>query len=93
MFCIYLKLKISKVEPTAVALHAINLSKKYVEKKFSKLSVLVIGAGSIGLLTALILKSKKLNKINMVDYNFKKLQICKKYTGKLDIFQPNQKNY
>ena len=78
------------VEPTAVALHAINLSKKYIEKKFSKLSVLVIGAGSIGLLTALILKSKKLNKINMVDYNFKKLQICKKYTNS-NIFQPNQK--
>ena len=78
------------IEPTAVALHAINLSKKHIEKDLSKLNILIIGAGSIGLLIALILKSKKINKLNMVDFNFKKLEIAKKHTN-TSIFQPHQK--
>ena len=80
------------IEPTAVALHAINLSKKHIDKDLSKLSILIIGAGSIGLLIALILKSKKINKLNMVDFNFKKLEIAKKHTN-TSIFQPHQKKY
>ena len=78
------------IEPTAVALHAINLSKKHIDKDLSKLNILIIGAGSIGLLTALILKSKKINKLNIVDFNFKKLEIAKKHTN-TSIFQPHQK--
>ena len=78
------------IEPTAVALHAINLSKKHIDKDLSKLNILIIGAGSIGLLIALILKSKKINKLNMVDFNFKKLEIAKKHTN-TSIFQPHQK--
>ena len=78
------------IEPTAVALHAINLSKKHIDKDLSKLNILIIGAGSIGLLIALILKSKKINKLNMVDFNFKKLEIAKKHAN-TSIFQPHQK--
>ncbi len=78
------------IEPTAVALHAVNLSQKHTDQNLAKLNLLIIGAGSIGLLTALILRSKKINKLNIVDFNLKKLEISKKHT-KASIFQPHQK--
>ena len=79
------------IEPTAVALHAVNLSKAYSVQNFSKLKILVIGAGSIGILTTLILKIRKVTNLSIVDSNSKKLSICKKFTN-LSIFKPFQKN-
>lgn len=79
------------IEPTAVALHAVNLSKVHSVQNLSKLKILVIGAGSIGILTTLILKIRKVTNLNIIDLNRKKLSICKKFAN-VTTFKPYQKN-
>ena len=67
-------------EPTAVALHAVELGEKSISKDIKSSKVLVIGGGAIGLLCGLILsKVKKCNDIVIVDPNNKRLQECSKY--------------
>ena len=46
-------------EPTAVALHAVELGENSLKKKLNNSRVLVIGGGAIGLLSALILEKIK----------------------------------
>ena len=43
-------------EPTATALHALNLARKASDRPLSELKTLVIGGGAIGLLAALLMK-------------------------------------
>lgn len=45
-------------EPGATALHAVTLAERSLARPVSETRVLVIGSGSVGLLTALILKDK-----------------------------------
>ena len=67
-------------EPTAVALHAVELGEKSISRDINSSKVLVIGGGAIGLLCGLILsKVKKCNDIVIVDPNNKRLQECSKY--------------
>ena len=67
-------------EPTAVALHAVELGEKSISKDIKSSKVLVIGGGAIGLLCGLILsKVKKCNDIVIVDPNNKRLKECSKY--------------
>jgi threonine dehydrogenase-like Zn-dependent dehydrogenase len=79
-------------EPTAVALHAVELGEKTLLKSFKDSKVLVIGGGAIGLLSGLILsKVKHCNDITIVDPNEKRLKECSKYLD-ADPVKPNSKN-
>ena len=67
-------------EPTAVALHAVELGEKELSKPLKNTKALVIGGGAIGLLSGLILyKVKNCKEIVIVDPNQKRLQECAKY--------------
>jgi len=67
-------------EPTAVALHAVELGEETISKDFKNVKALVIGGGAIGLLCGLILsKVKKCDDIVIVDPNKKRLKECSKY--------------
>jgi 2-desacetyl-2-hydroxyethyl bacteriochlorophyllide A dehydrogenase len=46
----------SLAEPTATALHALNLARKASDRPLAELRTLVIGGGAVGLLAALLLK-------------------------------------
>ena len=67
-------------EPTAVALHAVELGEKNLSKSINEIQALVIGGGAIGLLCGLILsKIKNCKKIVIVEPNIKRLKECEKY--------------
>jgi threonine dehydrogenase-like Zn-dependent dehydrogenase len=67
-------------EPTAVALHAVELGEKELSKPLKYSKALVIGGGAIGLLSGLILsKVKDCTEIVIVDPNEKRLGECSKY--------------
>ena len=67
-------------EPTAVALHAVELGERSLSIEIKSSKALVIGGGAIGLLCGLILsKIKKCNDIVIVDPNNKRLKECSKY--------------
>ena len=67
-------------EPTAVALHAVELGEKEISKPLNYSKALVIGGGAIGLLSGLILsKVKNCKEIVIVDPNEKRLGECSKY--------------
>ena len=67
-------------EPTAVALHAVELGEKELSKPLKDSKALVIGGGAIGLLCGLLLsKVKKCKEIIIVDPNNKRLKECSKY--------------
>jgi len=56
-------------EPTATAVHAVSLIKKSSFKNVKDMNVLVIGAGSIGLLCAILLKNEGCNDIAITEKN------------------------
>ena len=67
-------------EPTAVALHAVELGEMELSKSLKDTKALVIGGGAIGLLSGLILsKIKKCEEIVIVDPNKNRLRECSKY--------------
>jgi len=79
-------------EPTAVALHAVDLGEKALPNSLYNTKVLVIGGGAIGLLTGLILsKIKNCKKIVITDPNEKRLKECSKYLD-ADSVKPNSKS-
>ena len=79
-------------EPTAVALHAVELAEKKLSKSISKSKVLIIGGGAIGLLSGLILsKVKHCDEIIIVDPNEKRLVECSKYLD-ADTKKPDSKD-
>ena len=78
-------------EPTAVALHAVELGEKLISKPIENTTALVLGGGAIGLLTGLILsKIKNCKNIVIVDPNHKRLIECSKYLD-ADIAKPGDK--
>ena len=78
-------------EPTAVALHAVELGEKELSKPLSNTKALVIGAGAIGLLCGLILsKIKNCKEIVIVDPNKKRLGESSKYLD-ADPVKPDSK--
>ena len=78
-------------EPTAVALHAVELGEKQLLKPLSESKALVIGSGAIGLLCGLILsKTKNCKGIVIVDPNEKRLKECSKYLD-ADPVKPDSK--
>ncbi len=56
-------------EPTATALHAVALAERALARPLSEARALVIGGGSIGLLSALLLRSKGCVEILLGDTN------------------------
>ncbi len=56
-------------EPGATALHAILLAERAAARPLSEASALVIGAGSVGLLTALMLKNKGVQRVSIAETN------------------------
>jgi threonine dehydrogenase-like Zn-dependent dehydrogenase len=78
-------------EPTAVALHAVELGEKQLPKPIKNIKILVIGGGAIGLLSGLILsKVKNYKDIVIVDPNNKRLGECAKYLD-AEAVNPNSK--
>tara|TARA_Y100000590_G_scaffold43748_1_gene46537 strand:+ start:270 stop:1274 length:1005 start_codon:yes stop_codon:yes gene_type:complete len=78
-------------EPTAVALHAVNLGEKQILKSIKNARALVIGGGAIGLLSGLILsKIKNCKDIVIVEQNLKRLGECSKYLD-ADAVKPGSK--
>jgi len=67
-------------EPTAVALHAVELGEKALSKPVENTKALIIGGGAIGLLSGLILsKVKNCKDIVIVESNKKRLGECAKH--------------
>jgi len=67
-------------EPTAVALHAVELGEKELSKSLVNTKTLIIGGGAIGLLSGLILsKLKNCKEIVIADPNKNRLRECSKY--------------
>jgi alcohol dehydrogenase len=56
-------------EPGATGLHAVLLAERVVSRPLSESRALVIGAGSVGLLTALLLKDKGVENIVIAETN------------------------
>ena len=78
-------------EPTAVALHAVELGLGKLTKPSEDAKALIIGGGAIGLLCGLILsKVKGCKEIVIVDPNNKRLKECSKYLD-ADTVKPDNK--
>ena len=78
-------------EPTAVALHAIELGEKKILKPLKKTKILIIGGGAIGLLVGLILSNiKKCENIVISEKNNSRLKECSKYLDAIHV-EPNSK--
>ncbi len=56
-------------EPGATGLHAVRLAERVVSRPLNQSRVLVFGAGSVGLLTALILKNKGVAEVVIAETN------------------------
>jgi len=61
--------KAALTEPGATALHAVSLAEKSSARPISEAGALVIGAGSVGLLTALILLDKGAAQVDLAETN------------------------
>ncbi len=61
--------KAALTEPGATALHAVSLGEKASARPVSEAKALVIGAGSVGLLTALILLDKGTVRVDLAETN------------------------
>jgi len=71
---------VALTEPAATVVHAINLAKENSFKPINECQVLVIGAGAIGLLTALLLKSHGV-KMQVLETNLARHLCVKEHVG------------
>jgi alcohol dehydrogenase len=62
-------IKAALTEPAATALHAINLVMHALRRPLPECSVLVIGAGAIGLLSALLVRTYGVRRLMMAEAN------------------------
>ena len=75
-------------EPTAVSLHSVNLAILHSKTKIYNSKILIIGAGAIGLLIAIILQNKGVKKITIIDTNKNRLKECHKYSS-ANVYHPD----
>ncbi len=68
-------------EPAATAVHAINLSMKALHRPIQECSVLVIGGGAIGMLSALLLKHFGVNNLIVSETNPLRRASINEYVG------------
>jgi len=69
----------SLTEPTAVSLHSINMAERALHRPVSEARTLVIGAGAIGVLAALLLQSKGCSDVYVGDTGELRRQTAEKY--------------
>ena len=79
--------KAALTEPGATGLHAVLLAERAAARPMSESRALVIGAGSVGLLTALILKDKGVSQVDIAETNQLRRDMVEKTTD-LRIFNP-----
>ena len=72
--------KAALTEPGATGLHAVLLAERTSARPISEGRALVIGAGSVGLLTALILKDKGIHDVVIAETNDLRRQTVEKHT-------------
>jgi alcohol dehydrogenase len=77
-------------EPGATGLHAVLLAERAMARPVSESRVLVIGAGSVGLLTALILKNKGVGHIEIAETNELRRNTVRQHTDLKTIDPLNQ---
>lgn len=77
------------MEPTGVAVHAVHLAERAAVRPMSEAKALVIGAGPIGLLCALVLRSQGCRKVRIADTNPLRRQTAAR-TGSAEVFDPRQ---
>lgn len=68
-------------EPTATALHALNLARKASDRPLAELKTLVIGGGAIGLLAALLLRGYGCRQLVVSEPHTMRRQAAEKYVG------------
>ena len=66
-------------EPGATGLHAVLLAERIVARPLSESRALVMGAGSVGLLTALILKDKGVEQVVLAETNPLRRKLVEQY--------------
>ena len=74
-------------EPGATALHAVLLGERVLHRPISESRALVIGAGSVGLLTALILKDKGVENPEIAETNTLRRTTVRQHTS-IEVFHP-----
>lgn len=79
--------KAALTEPGATGLHAVLLAERVSARPISEGKALVIGAGSVGLLTALILKDKGVREVRIAETNQLRRQTVENTTD-CQIFDP-----
>ncbi|MCA1792636.1 MAG: alcohol dehydrogenase catalytic domain-containing protein [Desulfotignum sp.] len=79
--------KASLAEPTATALHALNLARMKSFRPLAELKVLIIGGGAIGMLTALLLKGYGCRDILLAETNDLRGKSAAEHTG-CRVFNP-----
>lgn len=79
--------KAALTEPAATALHAILLAERVVARPLSESRALVIGAGSVGLLSALMLQDKGISQVDIAETNQLRREMVERTTH-CRIFNP-----
>lgn len=69
----------SLTEPTAVAVHSVALTERVQHRPISEARAVVLGAGAIGVLIALVLQSKGCREVYLGDTNALRLQTAEKH--------------
>lgn len=69
----------SLTEPTAVAVHSVALTERVLYRPVSEARALVLGAGAIGALIALVLQSKGCREVYLGDTNQLRLKTAEKH--------------
>lgn len=70
----------SLTEPTAVAVHSVTLAENMLYRPISEARAVVLGAGAIGVLIALVLKSKGCSEVYLGDTNELRRQTAEHHT-------------
>lgn len=79
--------KAALTEPGATALHAIGLAGKTLARPLSEARALVFGAGSVGLLSALMLLDKGVGKVHLAETNALRRDAASAH-AKCQVFDP-----
>lgn len=69
----------SLTEPTAVSLHCVTMAERVLNRPISEARAVVIGAGAIGVLAALVLKSKGCANVYLGDTNALRRETAARY--------------
>ncbi|MCP4754524.1 MAG: alcohol dehydrogenase catalytic domain-containing protein [Proteobacteria bacterium] len=71
----------SLAEPTAVALHAVNLAQLHSERPLAETNTLVIGGGAIGLLAALLMRKRGCRQVLIAETRPSRRESAERYSG------------